>query len=136
MRYAFSILITVLTSTIGFCQNDSIRGNQFELVGKIIGEVSIPPHCGSFAWGTVVEFEISEFNDSTYQPDSIGVIFTCPEFYGEEFFEVGKAYKVIVADENQANFGWTIPNESILTKYDLDKRLWVLNAIKISEHEY
>ena len=68
------------------------------------------------------EFEIIEFSDSNYKLDSIGVIFTCPEFYENGFFEVGKTYTITVADENQADFGWSIPNESILTKYKLDKK--------------
>ncbi|WP_420572965.1 hypothetical protein [Kordia sp.] len=114
----------------GFGQVGSVRGNQFELKGKIINKISETPHCGIIAWGTVIEFEIIKFSDTTYKRDSIGVIFTCPEFYKDGFFEVGKIYTMIIADENQADFGWTIPNESILTKYKLDKKLWVIKVDK------
>ncbi len=117
-------------TAIGFAQSDSIRGNQFELKGKIINEISLTPHCGIIAWGTVIEIKIIEFSDSNYKLDTIGVIFTCPEFYDDGFFEVGKTYTITVADENQADFGWTIPNESILTKYKLEKKLWVIKADK------
>ena len=120
----------IFVTAIGFAQTDSIRGNQFELKGKIIKEISLTPHCGIVAWGTVIEFEIIEFSNSNYILDSICVIFTCPEFYDDGFFEVGKTYTITVADENQADFGWSIPNESILTKYKLDKRLWVIKADK------
>jgi len=58
------------------------------------------------------------------------VIFTCPEFYENGFLETGKIYTITISDENQANFGWTIPNESILNKYNLDKKLWVIKAEK------
>ena len=117
-------------SVIGFGQTDSIRGDKFELKGKIINEISLTPHCGYIAFGTVIEFQILEFSDSSYKQDSIGVIFTCPEFYKDGFFEVGKTYSITIADENQADFGWTILNESILSKYKLDKKLWVINADK------
>ncbi|TRZ43125.1 hypothetical protein [Robertkochia solimangrovi] len=130
MKRIITILTLIFISTIGFAQTDSIRGNQFELKGKIINEISLTPHCGTIAWGTVIEFEIIEFSDSNYKLDSIGVIFTCPEFYEDGFFEVGKTYTITVADENQADFGWTIPNESILTKYKLDKKLWVIKTDK------
>jgi len=118
----------IFVSSIGFGQVDSIRGNQFELKGKIINEIALTPHCGYLAFGTVIEFEIIEFSDSNYKQDSIAVVFTCPEFYEDGFFEVGKTYTITVADENQADFGWTIPNESILSKYKLDKKLWVIKA--------
>jgi hypothetical protein len=130
MKRIITILTLIFISAIGFGQTDSIRGNQFELKGKIINEISLTPHCGTFAWGTVIEFEIIEFSDSNYKLDSIGVVFTCPEFYEDGFFEVGKTYTITVADENQADFGWTIPNESILVKYNLAKKLWVIKADK------
>jgi len=130
MKRIISMLTLIFITAIGFGQIDSIRGNQFELKGKIVNEISLTPHCGTIAWGTVIEFEIIEFSDSNYKLDSLGVIFTCPEFYKDGFFEVGKTYTIIVADKNQADFGWTIPNESILTKYKLDRKLWVIKADK------
>ncbi|NQY74107.1 MAG: hypothetical protein HRT90_05025 [Candidatus Margulisbacteria bacterium] len=130
MKRLISILTLIFMTAIGFAQTDSIRGNQFELKGKIINEISLTPHCGHIAFGTVIELEIIEFSDSNYKLDSIGVIFTCPEFFEDEFFEVGKSYTITVADENQADFGWSIPNESILTKYKLSKKLWVIKAVK------
>lgn len=130
MKSVITILTLIFLTANVFAQTDTIRGNQFELKGKIINEISLTPHCGTIAWGTVIEFEIIEFSDSNYKLDSIGVIFTCPEFYDDGFFEVGKTYTITVADENQADFGWTVPNESILTKYKLDKKLWVIKADK------
>ncbi len=130
MKRVIIILILMFMSMAGFGQVGSVRGNQFELKGKIINKISETPHCGIIAWGTVIEFEIIKFSDTTYKRDSIGVIFTCPEFYKDGFFEVGKIYTMIIADENQADFGWTIPNESILTKYKLDKKLWVIKVDK------
>lgn len=130
MKKIILIFIWIFISTIGFGQSNSIRGNQFELKGVIINKVSMTPHCGTIAWGTVIEFKIIKYSDSNYKLDSIGLIFTCPEFYEDGFFEVGKTYSVIVADENQADFGWSIPNDSILTKYNLDKKLWVIKADK------
>ena len=130
MKRTIAILTLMFFSVIGFGQTDSIRGDNFELKGKIINEISLTPHCGYIAFGTVIEFQILEFSDSSYKQDSIGVIFTCPEFYKDGFFEVGKTYSITIADENQADFGWTILNESILSKYKLDKKLWVINADK------
>ena len=125
-----TLLILSFMTIVGFSQNDSIRGNQFELKGQIINEINLTPHCGTIAWGTVLEFILMEFSDSSYKLDSIGLIFTCPEFYKDGFFEIGKIYKIKVADENQVDFDWVIPNESILTKYDMKKKLWVIDAQK------
>lgn len=130
IKKTITLLILSFLTIVGFSQNDTIRGNQFELTGRIINEISLTPHCGTIALGTVIEFKIIEFSDSSYKLDSIGLIFTCPEFYKDGFFEIGKIYKVKVADENQANFDWVIPNESILSKYDLKQKLWVINAQK------
>lgn len=130
MRKTLAILTMIFWVLNGFAQTDSIRGNKFELVGKTINEISLPPGCGIFAWGTVVEFEIIQFSNSEYKLDSIGVIFTCPDFYKDGFFGIGKIYTLIVADENQADFGWVILNESTLSKYNLIKNLWVIEAVK------
>lgn len=130
MKRRITILTLLFISVIGFGQTDSIRGNQFELKGKIINEILLTPHCGVFAWGTVIEFEIIEYSDSNYRLESIGVVIPCPEFYEDGFLEVGKTYEITVADENQADFDFIIPNESILTKYKFDKMLWVIKADK------
>lgn len=99
--------------------------------GKLIGEISLPPYCGTKAWGVVAEFEIMEFSDKNYTSEIIAVIFTCPEFYGKGFFKVGDLYQMNVADENQASFGWTILNKSLLDKYGLEKELYVIEAEKV-----
>ncbi len=79
-------------TTVGFSQTDSIRGPQFELTGNIINEIPRTPHCGYSGFGTVIKFELIELSDSNYKLDSIGLVFTCPEFYKDDFFEVGETY--------------------------------------------
>lgn len=130
MRHIITVIL-VLFSVTTFAQKDIIRGQQFELTGTIINTVSLPPQCGTVAWGTVVEFEIIKFSDSEYKSETIPLIVTCPESYKDNFFQVGHSYKITAADENQADFGWSIPNESILKEYKLDKNLWVVGAEKI-----
>nr|WP_321453088.1 hypothetical protein [uncultured Carboxylicivirga sp.] len=128
MKTTITILALILISAIGFAQTDSIRGNRVELEGRLINEISMTPNCGYIAWATVIEVEIKKCSNSKYELDSVGVIVTCPEFYDNGFFKAGKTYTLEVSDENQADFGWTIPNDSILDKYNLDKRLWVIRA--------
>ena len=123
------VFLTIIV--FGYAQTDSIKGNQYELKGKMITKVHKPFACGVVAWGYVWEFEIIEFSDSKYKNDSIGVIFTCPHLYGDGFFEIGKTYNLVLADKNQANFEWTIPNKLLLDKYELEQKLWVINAKKI-----
>jgi hypothetical protein len=128
MRHIATLTLTLWT-LLTFGQTDKeVRGQQFKLKGKIINEVSLTPGCGTIAWGAVIEFDIIEFSDSDYKSNVIGVIVTCPEFYKANFFQVGQTYTIILADENQADFGWTIPNASTLDKYKLKKRLWVVKA--------
>lgn len=114
-----------------FGQTDSIRGNQFELKGKLTSEESIKTACGSKAFASVYEFEIIEFSDSNYTQESIGIIFTCPEFYDDDFFELGRIYSIKVSDENQANFSWSILNSYLLGKYSAKKDYWVVEADKL-----
>jgi len=128
MRQIATLVLT-LGTLLAFGQTDkAVRGQQFKLKGKIINEVSLTPDCGTIAWGTIIEFEIIEFSDSDYKSNVIGVIVTCPEFYKANFFQVGQTYTMTLADENQADFGWTIPNESTLDKYKWKKRLWMVKA--------
>jgi hypothetical protein len=129
MKKIIGILILVFWTSIGIAQTDSVRGKTYELKGQIINEVSLSPHCGTIAWGTVIEFKIIEFSNPNYKSDSIGIIVTCPEFYNENFFEVGKVYTLVIADKNQASFEWVIPNKSLLDKYQLYENLWVIEAI-------
>ncbi len=130
MKKTILILTLVIKSAIGFTQTDSNSGNKFELKGKIINEISLPPGCGYNVWGTVIEFEIITFSKPEYKSDTIGVVFTCPESYGDNFFQVGKTYIINVIENNQSNFNWNIPNESILKKYELEKKLIVYKAEK------
>ena len=129
------IIITFIFPILWFAavaQNDPIiKGNQYYLQGKIINEVALTPHCGTIAWGTIVELEIQQFSDSSYHRKKIGVIFTCPEFYKNNFFQVGKTYDIKVADKNPASFDWAIPNKKLLDKYNLKFNLWVIDAKKI-----
>ena len=132
MKTLIQLVVFILILTGANAQTDSIKGNQFQLKGKIINEIYLTPGCGVFAWGTVIEFEIIEFSKPGYSKSSVGIIVTCPEFLGESFFENGKVYHLTVADENQATFDWVIPNEERLEKYGLEKNLWMIDAEKIN----
>ena len=129
MKNTLLILTFIITSLIGFAQTDLINGS-YELKGKIINHISLPPDCGYVAWGTVIEFEIIQFTNPNYKSKSIGVIFRCPESYGDDFFEIGKTYTMSVVENSQTNFSWNIPNKSILKKYNLNKELIVFKAEK------
>ncbi|MDQ3110480.1 MAG: hypothetical protein M3R17_11350 [Bacteroidota bacterium] len=131
MKRVIAVLLFLFSGMLATAQSDSIKGNQFTLKGRIINKISLTPDCGYLAFGTVIEFEIIEFSDTSYAKKNIGVIFTCPEFYEKDFFEIGNVYEMKIADENQAEFGWTIPNEKILGKYQLKSKLWVISAKKI-----
>jgi len=110
---------------------DTIIGNKGYLKGRILNEVSLPPVCGTEAYGTVVEFEIIYFSDVMYTLKKIGVIFTCPEMYKENFFEVGKTYEIDLADQKQTSVEYTVPNEKLLQKYKLRSSLWAVSAKKL-----
>jgi hypothetical protein len=128
---AILIVLMVLVVSSGFAQTEEIRGNQYELKGRIISRIWRTPGCGVLPIGNVIEFRIETFSDSTYRQETIGVIFTCPELYSQGFFQAEKMYSVLVADENQADFDWVIPNKDLLTKYKLNKLLWVISVKKL-----
>jgi hypothetical protein len=125
MKITTTIFGIILFATSVSAQQHEITESQFDLQGQIINPVSLPPHCGTFAFAMAVEFEIINFSDTSYTHDSIAVVFTCPESYGENFFVVGKTYNLKVADQNQANFSYSIINEGLLNKYDSERTLWV-----------
>lgn len=116
MKQTFTILLLLTIELIARGQTDPIRGKQFQLTGKIIGKVELPAHCGIIAWGTVIEFEVIELVGLSYSNKRIGIIITCPEFYGNKFFKPGKTYQIVFSDKNQANFEWVIPNKELLKK--------------------
>lgn len=97
-----------------FSQNDFIRGKQFSLIGKITKKIQLAPACGFIAFGTVVEFEVIDITGMDYVNKSIGIIITCPEMYGADFFKKGKKYQVVFSNENQTDIGWAIPNKHLL----------------------
>ena len=119
MKQTFTILLCLIIGTTAYAQSDSILGKQFQLTGKIVEKAQLTPHCGIIAWGTVIEFEVTELIGMSYPNKRIGIIITCPEFYKDNFFEPGKTYQVAFADKNQANFGWVIPNKDLLKKNSL-----------------
>ena len=114
MKQTFSIIILLLLGLIAQSQPDSVRGKQFQLTGKLIGQVRLTPHCGSIAWGTVLEFEMTNIEGMAYKNKSIRIVVTCPEFYGKGFFKKGGLYTVIFSDTNQADFSWAILNKDLL----------------------
>lgn len=136
MKNACLLLLCLLVSSWNFAQKQKVRGKQFELTGTIIHEVGLSPHCGIFAFATVIEFQIQSFSDPNYTNDSIAVIFTCPELYGADFFQKDAQYQITVADEDQADFGWMLVNQEALNKYTLPKKLWVLEAEKVKANEH
>jgi hypothetical protein len=119
MKQALTIILSLIIAVTTFSQTDSIRGKQFQLTGKIINKVQKTPYCGVIAWGTVVEFEVINLVGMTYSNKSIGIVFTCPEKYSNDFLKKGKIFKVVFSDKNQADFGWTIPNIDLLLKNGL-----------------
>ena len=110
--------ILILAVVTGCCYGQSsMKGNEYILTGEIIHNFALPAHCGVIAWGTVIEFKITSFTDTKYTAKEIGIVFTCPEFYGPDFFRTGGKYEVQLSDENQASFGWVIINEDKLNQY-------------------
>jgi hypothetical protein len=130
-RHTIAFLTFLFLGLVSSAQTDSIPENTYFLKGKIIKEISLTPDCGYISFGTVIEFEIAEFSDSTYLKNEIGVIICCPEFYKNNFFEVGKLYELTVSYEMIYSANWTIPNEKLLEKYNLKSKLWAFNAKKI-----
>ncbi|WP_035846441.1 hypothetical protein [Crocinitomix catalasitica] len=127
----YLILLFGLIHIVGIAQNDTVEIVSYELKGKLINEVNLPPHCGYFLFATVFEFEIIEYSDSNYMYKSIGVHFTCPEFNKKNFFEVGSIYKIRIVDE--AASVDHITNVSVLEKYDLAQNLWAEKVKKINK---
>ncbi|MEO8237329.1 MAG: hypothetical protein ABI576_04410 [Flavobacterium sp.] len=112
---------------------DSSKGHH--LKGKIINKVNLGAGCGYLKLASVIEFEIIEFTDQTYKQKEIGIIFRCPEFYGENFFEVGKVYEMNVEyeveNEIQKDFDFQVQNIDVLEKYKLPINYWALGVKKI-----
>ncbi|KPH12881.1 hypothetical protein [Chryseobacterium sp. ERMR1:04] len=127
--YIFTLAFILISSAYS-SQRTRIKGNKYEITGKLINNVSLPPNCGYFAFATVMEFEIISTTMKNYHDKVIPVIVRCPEFYGENFFKSDNIYNLKIADKKQADFSWTVSNINIARKYNLEKDLWVTNAEK------
>jgi hypothetical protein len=131
MTKLFTILVSLLIGLTAYSQADSIRGKQFQLVGKLKEKVLMTPHCGTIAWGTIVQFKIVTLDGVNYSKKSIGIIVTCPEFYKEDFFEKDKVYQVVFSDKNQSDFAWVIPNKDVLKQDGLSFEPYAVSIKKI-----
>jgi len=120
------VFLFTIISSLTFAQTKKIQGDEYEMTGKIINTISLPPGCGYVAFGIIIEFEIIDTNFKNYTNNQIPIIITCPEAYGKDFFEKDKTYKLIFSDKKQTDFGWTIPNLGILEKYALKKQFWLI----------
>lgn len=114
-----------------YSQTNAVRGKQFHVTGKIIEDVQMTPGCGYVAWGTVLEFEVLDLTGINYPSKTIGVIITCPGFYENNFLEKGKTYQLLCSDENQADFGWLIPNKGLLKKNSFSLEPYVITVEKL-----
>lgn len=103
---------------------------QLTLKGKIINKVDLGADCGYLKLASVIEFEIIEFADLNYKQKNVGIVFRCPEFYGDNFFEVGNTYEIKVLKEYDGgrDFDYTIQNPEVLKKYNLPNNYWALNG--------
>ncbi|MFP3593706.1 hypothetical protein [Chryseobacterium sp. SIMBA_038] len=124
------ILAFILISSDYSSQRTRIKGNKYEITGKLVNNVSLTPNCGYIAFATVMEFEIISTTMKNYHDKVIPVIVSCPESYGENFFKLNSIYNLKIADKKQTSFGWTVPNINIAKKYNLEKDLWVTNVEK------
>lgn len=116
-----------------YSQNDSTAGHKYVLRGKIVKKVQLTPSCGSIAWGTVIEFKVISIIGLIYKNENIGIVVTCPaDMYGDNFFKKDQLYQVTFSDKNQANFGWTILNASLLKNNQL---AFIPYAISINKLE-
>lgn len=121
--------ILILGNSLSF-SSKRIKSRKYELTGKIVNNISLPPNCGYIAYATVIEFEIINSNINNYTDKKIPVIVKCPEFYGDHFFEKDKIYTLNLIDKSQTDFGWSIINIDIEKKYNLDKKLWAISIKK------
>src|SRR4051812_32258446 len=90
LRSALIVLFSLAIVYSTHARKYHIRGKQYHLTGKINGDINLPPDCGIFANGIVIEFEIIKLTGMKYYHSSIGIIITCPEFLGNSFIEKGK----------------------------------------------
>jgi hypothetical protein len=108
--------------------------NLFQLEAKMISGLDKGAGCGRFKLATVLEFQIIKFSDKTYKMRNIGIVIRCAEFYGKDFFEVGKTYKLNVEIEKEKktgdNFDYTIQNMRTLEKYKTENIFWAISISK------
>lgn len=122
----------VMVSSNAFGQTDTATANWYHLTGRICSKVELTPHCGIFAFATVIELDIVYYSDTSYHGRRIAVIVTCPEMYKSGFFGKGNLYEMKIVDRNLAGFGWMIPNEYLIRKYKMKYEAWVAEAKQVN----
>ena len=131
MKCYIVISVFFLFVFVSQAQKKSADSEKHYLKGKIINKVDIGANCGYLKLASIIEFEVIEFSNQAYKQTKIGIIFRCPEFYGEKFFEVGKIYEMKVENEKRLefpkDFDFQVQNINVLEKYKLPINYWTLN---------
>lgn len=131
MKLAFTLIIFLLIGYSTYSQKTLIRGHEFLLIGKINNKVNRTPDCGQLAFAIIIEFEVIKIYELPYSNKSIEIIVPCPESYGKDFFVIGKTYKVVFSDQNQANFEWGIFDKDLLKKNKLSFHPYAVSIKKL-----
>jgi len=135
-----SIVILFLFLSFGLSSPAQTCPIPISLKGKMINAVNLGKQCGDLKLASVIEFEIIEFSDNSYQQKTIGIILRCPEMYseayGKNYFEPNHVYEIMVEKEiegSKSDFTYDIQNTEALKKYTAAAKYWALpgNIMKI-----
>lgn len=130
--------IVLILTMFGFWLNqtnfeeDNNDSETFEIEVAIKKPFNLSAACGRFAFASFIEFEVINCKGGRFNnEDSVAVIFRCPEFYGEDFFQIGRRYSVHITPRYPSNiFGstWLIIDEHRLKHYNENNYFWAETA--------
>ncbi|WP_029296743.1 hypothetical protein [Chryseobacterium hispalense] len=127
------IFLLLLINISAVAQKKKLKRNQYQMTGKIVNDFKMPGNCGYIGYAIVLEFEINNTSLKNYEDKQIPIIVSCPEFFGENFFEKNKTYTLIFTDRHKKDLGWTIPNINVLKKYNLKKQYSLVDIKTLSD---
>jgi hypothetical protein len=97
-----------LTTLFEFKKIDD-KADKFHLKCSLVEKVALPADCGYFAFAAAFKFKIIETDYKTKEQFLI-ILIQCPREKGEEFYEPGSIYKIMIATNSGVTFDWVTIN--------------------------
>ena len=79
--------------------------NPYTLIAKLESKVILKTKCGKDNYEYVYQFKAIQFDLEKHNGKTVGVVISCPEEFGENYFQKDAEYEMKVIIEERETFG-------------------------------